>query len=118
MTETVNGMPFSPSQRLLTQADFQRVFSGAQKVSDRLFTLLVKENEVGHPRLGLAIAKRRVATAVGRNRIKRQAREEFRGCSSQLPCVDMVLLVNRANRSTGKVEIRNSIHKLLAQVIT
>lgn len=113
---------FPRDRRLSSKADFQRVFGGAKRVSDRFFTLLVKRNtgDVADTecsaRLGLAVAKRRVATAVGRNRIKRQARELFRSNHAMLPGVDIVVLVNRANAKTDKQTIRRSLSGLFAQI--
>ena len=60
---------------------------------DRYFTVLSVANDVGTPRLGLAIAKRSLPRAVDRNRIKRLIRESFRQCRSELPARDIVVLV-------------------------
>ena len=54
--------------RLLKAADFDRVFDKSVRSSDRYFTVLARPNELNHPRLGLAISKRRVRLAVGRCR--------------------------------------------------
>ncbi len=48
-------------------------------------------NDVGTPRLGLIIPKRRVRSAVKRNRHKRVIRESFRLALNRLPAVDIVV---------------------------
>lgn len=42
-------------------------------------------------RLGISIARKAVANATARNRIKRQVRESFRSHRARLPAVDIVV---------------------------
>lgn len=83
---------FPKSRRLLAARDYQRVFEGAVKSSDRYLTVLARANEVEVPRLGLAISKRQVRRAVDRNRLKRLARESFREHQQSLCGLDVVVL--------------------------
>lgn len=71
---------FTRHQRLLSPADYKRVFSKPLKSSDALFTVLARPRPPGDgtPRLGLAIAKKQLRRAVDRNRVKRLVREYFR----------------------------------------
>lgn len=64
--------------RLLKAAEFNRVFDKSVRSSDRYFTVLARPNTLTHPRLGLAISKRKAKLAVQRNRLKRIVREYFR----------------------------------------
>jgi len=48
-------------------------------------------NQVGYPRLGMVIAKRLLARAVDRNRVKRCVRERFREMLPTLPACDFVV---------------------------
>ena len=63
---------------MLKPAEFKLVFQQAIRSSDEYFRMLARPNELQHHRLGLAIAKKTCAKAVGRNRIKRIVRESFR----------------------------------------
>jgi len=83
---------FTRSVRLLSPAEFKHVFSGACKVGGRYLTFLARANSLGHPRLGLAISRKNVKTAVGRNLIKRQARESFRLHQATIGSFDVVIL--------------------------
>ena len=53
--------------------------------------VMVRPNQVGHPRLGMIVAKRLLARAVDRNRVKRCIRESFRQVLPELPACDFVV---------------------------
>lgn len=75
----MSAFAFSRSLRLLTPQDFKQVFDAAAfKVSTKEVLILARANALGHPRLGLVIAKKHVRRATARNRIKRIIRETFR----------------------------------------
>ena len=69
---------FPGQLRLKKAGEFKNVFDGPIKSTDRYFTLLAKRSDFGHPRIGLAIAKKIIKKAVHRNVIKRTVRESFR----------------------------------------
>lgn len=81
---------FRRIQRLLTPAQFQQVFADGQRLGNRSFGLVVRPNDLGHARLGLAISKKIDKRAVARNRIKRVVRAWF--AQAALPAVDIVVL--------------------------
>ena len=92
---------FDKTRRLLNKADFDYVFSEAKKTATKEFIILYRQNDIGHARLGLAIAKKKVLKAHDRNYIKRLFRESFR--INSLPAVDIVIL--------AKINILNSEFK-------
>jgi ribonuclease P protein component len=53
--------------------------------------VMARPNQAGHPRLGMIIAKRLLARAVDRNRVKRCVRESFRLVLPELPACDFVV---------------------------
>ena len=81
---------FPRTIRLLTATQYSYVFSDAHRFGNQSFTLLVRLNDQGHARLGLAIAKKSLKRAVDRNRIKRLLRESFRNRQHQLPPIDII----------------------------
>ncbi|BCX83040.1 ribonuclease P protein component [Methylomarinovum caldicuralii] len=87
---------FPKACRLLDAAEFEAVFAQSQVSSDRYFTVLMRANDKGHARLGLAIAKRKIRKATARNRLKRIIRESFRLNRPQLPAADFVVLAKPA----------------------
>ena len=86
---------FSRNARLLTAADFKRVFQNPLKTSDPLFTVLARPNDRDTARLGVAISKKNVRMAVDRNRVKRLVRESFRQRQHILVGLDLVVLGRR-----------------------
>jgi ribonuclease P protein component len=83
---------FEKRHRLLDEAAFGRVFRGAHRSRDAMFTVLCRPNEQQSPRLGLAIAKKHCKHATARNRLKRVVRESFRQHKAQLAGLDIVVM--------------------------
>ncbi|MDO9467550.1 MAG: ribonuclease P protein component [Thiobacillus sp.] len=77
--------------RLVRPADFDRVFARNQRARTDSIVVMACPNQVGHPRLGMVIAKRLLARAVDRNRVKRCVRESFRQALPTLPACDFVV---------------------------
>lgn len=76
---------------MVHKADFDRVFADSQRARTDFLLVMARPNPVGHPRLGMVIAKRLLARAVERNRVKRCIRERFRQLLPELPACDFVV---------------------------
>jgi ribonuclease P protein component len=88
----MTGQAFCRQYRLTKAEEYQYVFDNARRFGNPAFTLLVRPNNLGYPRLGLAISKKNVKLAVDRNRIKRLIRESFRQQLSELPSIDIIAM--------------------------
>ncbi len=78
--------------------------------ADQLLTILARTNEGNDgARLGLAIARKAVPTAVHRNRIKRLVRESFRAALAQLPSVDVVVMARQGAGEHSNARLRQSL---------
>ena len=104
---------FPKPLRLLNAAQYRAVFSGTQiRAAHPNLLILACRNDLGHPRLGLVMAKKHVRNASDRNRIKRIARETFRLRQHELPSVDAIVLAR-----PGAGELDNAaLTKLLAKL--
>jgi ribonuclease P protein component len=110
--ETVRGATTSRRLfRLLKAAEFDRVFQQSQRSADDFFTVLYRSNDLDRPRLGLAIAKKRVPLAVGRNRLKRIIRESFRGAEQQLKGLDIVIMARQKAGAARNDELFASLDR-------
>jgi len=103
------GQNFSRQYRLTHADDYQYVFAKARRFGNRNFTLLVRANSLGHPRLGLAIAKKSAKLAVDRNRIKRLVRESFRHQIADLPSIDIIAMCRSSAVELPSQEIRTQL---------
>ncbi|MDX1491339.1 MAG: ribonuclease P protein component [Pseudohongiellaceae bacterium] len=104
---------FSKKLRLLSAADYQPVFKNARyKVSCQQILLLATDSNTSYPRLGLVIAKKNIAKAVARNRVKRIFRESFRHNQRLLPALDIVILARSGLGSLDNKLIRDKIERL------
>lgn len=110
------GQRFSAHARLHTPAQFARVFAQGQRASAPSLTLhWLWSAEATTPRLGLAVSRKVDRKAVGRNRIKRCLREEFRQLRSHLRAGDYVLVARTAAATATAAQLRAAMRALLAR---
>lgn len=100
---------FQRRYRLTNANDYERVFRQNQRSVDDLFTVLYRRNGLGYPRLGTAIAKKQVRSAVARNRLKRLIRESFRLSKQQLDGIDIVIMARRNAGTSATKAIHTSL---------
>ena len=96
---------FGRPMRLLSAADFERVFQHAERSSSKSLTVLARPSGRLRARLGLAVPRRQIRKAVERNRVKRLIRESFRQHQALLEGLDVVVVVRGplAEKSTERV---------------
>ena len=84
---------FPQRVRLLTPAQFDRTFKQGRRLHQGPLSAALAPNELDHPRIGFALAKKFVRRAVQRNRLKRLLRERFRHAQHGLAAVDLVIFL-------------------------
>ena len=108
---------FTKEQRLLTPVDFREVFDAPErKLHQSHLMAFVRTNNHEQPRVGMAITKRKVPTAVSRNLIKRQIREQFRVKASILENKDIVFIVKNSVKGISKIELKNEINNIFKKL--
>jgi len=100
---------FSKTDRLVKAADYQRVFDFPQRFYDGCFAVLARENNSDTARLGLALSKKHLQTAVRRNHIKRLVRESFRKNKQSLRGRDIVVLSRKQVSGKSDDLLRHSL---------
>ena len=111
---TVHCSPTYPrAARLSGAASFARVFRKGRRTGDRFFTVIFRpgNGEAERARLGFAIARKRVPTAVARNRLKRVVRESFRHSFQELPVADMVVMATELAARTDSAVLNSSLDR-------
>ena len=63
-------------------------------------------------RLGLVVSKKNISKAVERNRVKRLIRESFRKNKSQIPNLDVVVLIRKGIDVLPNVVISSKLNSL------
>ncbi|MES0874969.1 ribonuclease P protein component [Sinimarinibacterium thermocellulolyticum] len=107
---------FPRRARLTKPGEFQATLSTGKRHHERWLTAAVSANTLGHPRLGLAIAKKAVGLATQRNRIKRKIRESFRAHQPCLPAVDVVILARSGCAELSAAELDHSLERLWTRI--
>lgn len=108
---------FSRAMRMNNPRDFSRVFRQAKRTSGGGLTILTVENSVGHPRLGLAIAKKHLKLASQRNRLKRIIRTSFRQHQSAFANIDIVVLSRLDVKKRNSTQIWEALERQWETVI-
>lgn len=112
-----SGAQFQACARLRKPAEFKQVFAEGSRVKRQALTAVYRANELGEARLGLAIAKKSVALACERNRIKRIIREDFRRNRPRLPAVDFVFYAQPGLAKLSNDSLRALLDELWKKVI-
>lgn len=102
---------YQQHQRLISKADFSRIFEKNLRSSDSLFAVLGKNNDLGYARLGMAISMKIAGNAVRRNRLKRAVRESFRQAGDTLPAIDFVVMARAGAASADRSKLRHSLDR-------
>ena len=108
---TVSDARFRRQARLNNKADFRRVFEQPEKSADDCFSVLGRSNQLGFPRLGLAISRKSSKSAVVRNSIRRVIRESFRHHQQKLGGIDVVVIGRKNLKGRGNATLLDSLRK-------
>lgn len=104
---------FALARQRLMRSDFVRIYRLGRRAQGAGLAVVVLENERGHARLGLSVAKRHHRSAVNRNRVRRLFREAFRLALGELPGhVDVVMIAIHS----APLELAATRNELLALV--
>lgn len=101
-------------ERLLTKADFDRVFEQGTSAGNKRLIIHWRANDLGHPRLGLVVSKR-FGNAVARNKWKRRIRDIFRRNKAAAGARDIVVLPGKRDeaRTAMLEELKEALLALL-----
>jgi ribonuclease P protein component len=106
-----------PAQtRLRRKSQFEAVYACGRRLGDGYFSVVVGSNDIGRPRLGLAVATKTAGNSVERNRIRRVIRESFRLSQNEIPAVDLIVSARVRVKGASNAELRASLAALWDKV--
>jgi len=106
---------FPPTARVLTSAEFERIFKHGKRTASPLMALHVLAQDESTARLGLVVSRKVDKRAVGRNRIKRVVRDYFRKVRSQLQPGAYVVLARADAKQADNAQLRQTLERLFAR---
>ena len=108
----VSGLRFPRLARVRAKAEFTAVFEGGRRTAEpRMALHWLADAEPA--RLGLAVSRKVDPHAVGRNRIKRVFRDQFRKLRAQLPAGEYVIVARVAARKADNTQLRETLLRTL-----
>jgi ribonuclease P protein component len=106
-----------PAQRRLRRkSDFEAAYARGRRFGNGFFAVTAQPNDIGGPRLGLAVSVKNAGNSVERNRLRRTIRESFRLHQHELPAVDLVVSARGRARGAAGEELRASLALLWKKV--
>lgn len=102
--------------KLRRSNDFRRVFSRGKRRASRYFVIYTLPNRLEVSRLGIQV-RRKIGTAVTRNRVKRMVREVFRKMKQDIrPPVDLILIAEAQIPKLRRVEFEALFREIVLGV--
>jgi ribonuclease P protein component len=116
MTSPVTDRSFPKRDRVLRRSEFRAIQSKGARVRTEHFTLILRDRvDRDGPRIGIT-ASRKVASSVGRHRVRRLVREVFRHHKSAFPSgSDCVVIVHENIPDLSLVQVRDEVLGALAR---
>ena len=105
---------FPRAARVRVPAEYKHVFEQGRRTASPIMALHWLRDEQP-ARLGLAVSRKVDPRAVGRNRIKRQLREQFRQLRAGLPSGAYVLVARPPAAKTTNPQLRAALIDLLTR---
>ena len=110
---------YPKAKRILKPDEFKSVFNKPLfKVHQTHFMAFAYDSDQEQARLGMAITKKRIPTAVARNTIKRIIREQFRHKHPELPALDLVFILKKSTKDLSNDQMRQQVNDILAKTIS
>ena len=102
---------------ILSSKQFKIAFDGiTKKIYTKYFTFLLAENISGSSSVGIIIAKKKVKTAVQRNKCRRIVKEGFRHNKHLFINTNVIALATKSAANAEKSELWLSVNEFLQRL--
>jgi ribonuclease P protein component len=106
---------FGKAARLRRRREFLAVQQRGARVFAGDVIVLALNAGASEPRIGITVSSK-ITNAVGRNRVRRWAREAFRAVAKELPPVDLVVIARPGATSLGLAGMVRALRSAGARV--
>ncbi len=108
-------MKLGKAARLRRRSEFLVVQQQGRRLCGGQLVVLALARGGDRPRIGITVSKK-IASAVGRNRVKRWVREAFRAVAADLPPVDVVVVARPGADRAGLAGARAALEAARARL--
>lgn len=115
-TPGFGSLGFPRRARIIKTDDFSSVFNFRKRISGHFLAIHYQQNQLGWPRLGLAVTKKTTRLSVDRNYMKRILRELFRGQQGRIKSLDLIVRAQKTFDSTDFPAVEKEFIELLAKL--
>jgi len=109
---------FRDAYRLRKTDEYSSVFAFRRAIKGQFLIVHYRPNALTTARMGVVVAKKLARRAVQRNLVKRIVREGFRRQRAALPCLDLVVRLNRPIVGASRTNLHNDLADLLRRLPT
>ncbi len=109
-------MRLGKTSRLRRRSEFLAVQQRGRRLFAGQLVVLALARGGDRPRIGITVSKK-IASAVGRNRVKRWVREAFRAVAKDLPAVDVVVVARTGADRLGLGGARAALETARARLL-
>jgi ribonuclease P protein component len=104
---------FPKDLKIRRTSQYEEIFGKSRKLNGEHFRILYVRNLLGHPRLGMVVAKKSIPGSVGRNRVKRVLREVFRRNKSLFGSMDLVIIAKKGSEELDYTQAKGEIEAII-----
>jgi ribonuclease P protein component len=101
---------FGKAARLRRRREFLAVQQRGARVFAGEVLVLARDAGLKRPRIGVTVSSK-IANAVGRNRIRRRAREAYRIVANELPGLDFVIIARSGADAMGRDALADALRR-------
>lgn len=109
------GYKFPLWRRIRSSADFERIYTLKQRVSDQCLLIFASLNELGYTRIGLSVSRKH-GNSVARHRLRRLLKEAFRLSQHDIPAGLDLILIPQKTESVDVNDFRESLVRLTGKL--
>ena len=111
-------LSFPKELKIRKTSQYEEIFGKSERLRGKHFDILYVPNSLGYSRVGLIVGKKKVPSAVGRNRFKRVLREVFRNNKALFGSFDILFIAQRGSESLQYSQALREIEEKVGSILS